>query len=130
MRNRWWIGAAVLGVWLVMPGFAHAQCRHTIINELGSGWSATAAGADITIDATSGGVSITAAKTLRCGGTFKNVGTAAMRCGPTGQSIDSTHGALLNPGDYVNFGSEFQEVWKCIRTTGSSTSVNVVEAVP
>lgn len=115
---------------LLMPTLALAQntgaCRATRINDRGS------SGADVAVDNTSGGVTVMAALDARCGAIIVNTGTgtAAMRCAQSTLTVTSTVGFLLNPGDALVLGNESQQAWKCIRTTGSSTTANVIEAIP
>lgn len=126
------IAGIVLAVVFVQP--AHAQvsrvytppnvspCKTVTTNAQG------AAGADITVDSTAGGVSVMAASTTRCGALIKNAGTAAMRCAATTLTVSSTVGELIDAGETLVLGLEGQQAWKCIRTTGTSTSASVSEA--
>ncbi len=104
---------------------ARAGCGTTKVNLQGSG------NASITIDATAGGVLVMAAATSkRCGATIQNSGAAAMRCAPTSVTVSATVGYLIASGASYNAGPEGQQAWKCIRTTGSSTTADVAEATP
>lgn len=85
--------------------------------------------ADITVDSTSGGVTVMAASVTRCGALIINSGAAAMRCGPTSMTISSTKGAYIAEGGVLVLGVEGRQAWRCIRTSGTSTSANVVEAI-
>jgi hypothetical protein len=102
------------------------RCQTTGINLQGTG----GAGNAITIDNTAGGVSIMLANSGRCGGTIQNTGAAAMNCDPITQTVSATIGFTLAAGASYNFGPEGQQAWKCIRTTASSTTANVAEALP
>jgi hypothetical protein len=106
----------------IMP--RDAQCKTVAINLFGT------ANADITIDSTAGGIVVSALNTLRCGMAISNSGGADMRCAPVGVVPTSTVGILVPAGQVRYFGLEGQQLWKCIRTTGSSTTANVWEAVP
>lgn len=99
-------------------------CKTVSINLFG------VANADITVDATAGGVVISALNTSRCGMAISNSGAADMRCAPTTLTVTSTVGILIPAGQVRYFGLEGQQLWKCIRTTGSSTTANVWEATP
>jgi len=108
-----------------MVGVAN-RCQTTGINLQGTG----GAGNAITIDNTSGGVSIMLANQARCGGTISNTGAGAMNCAPTTETVSSTIGQTIAAGQAYNFGPEGQQAWKCIRTTSTSTTANVAEALP
>lgn len=114
--------ATILFAALMFVSVGMAQAGSVVINEKGT------TNQDITVDSTAGGVTVVDAKTVRCGGTIRNTGAAAMRCGPASMTVTTTAGTLLNAGDAASYGSEFVEAWKCIRTTGSSTTANVQEA--
>lgn len=107
---------------LVLPPPADAQCKTVTINEKGTG------NASITVDSTAGGVTVLDAKTLRCGATIYNSGTANMRCAPTTVTVTSTVGHLIPNGVALVLGAEGQQAWKCIRTTGTSTTAEIAEA--
>lgn len=111
---------------LMFAAIGVAQAGSVVINDKGT------TNADITVDATAGGVAVMDAKTARRGAIIRNSaatsGTAAMRCGPASLTVTATAGTLLNPGEALTLGSEGQEAWKCIRTTGSSATANVTEA--
>jgi hypothetical protein len=102
------------------------RCQTTGVNLQGTG----GAGNAITIDNTSGGVSIMLANSQRCGGTIQNTGAAAMNCAPTTETVSATIGFTIAAGASYNFGPEGAQAWKCIRTTSSSTTANVAEALP
>jgi len=101
-----------------------AACKKVVVN--GSG----VAGADITIDSTAGGIVVLAANATQCAFDIRNSGTAPMRCCPSTLTCSSTAGFLLNQGEDLKAGLEGQEAWKCIRTTGTSTTANVAQATP
>jgi len=86
--------------------------------------------ADITVDSTAGGVVVMDALSTRCSANIRNTGTADMRCAPASVTVSTTAGALLKPGDIAVLGVEGAEAWRCIRTTGTSTTTNVLEARP
>jgi hypothetical protein len=110
---------------LVQSRRAHASCTHSKVNLQGS------SNGSITIDATAGGILVMAAATAkRCGATIQNSGSAAMRCGPASMTVSATAGYLISAGASLNVGPEGQEAWNCIRTTASSTTADVDEAVP
>lgn len=99
-----------------------APCKTVTINAQG------VAGADVTVDATVGGVTVMAASTTRCSALLHNTGTAGMRCSPSTQTPTTTVGKLIDAGGVLKLGLESQQPWKCIRTTASSTTANVAEA--
>jgi hypothetical protein len=86
---------------------------------------------DITIDATAGGVQVLATNTKRCSALIVNSGVAPMRCGPAGVTVSATVGVPLGAGASLPLNRSSRSAWKCIRTTGTSTSATIVEsAVP
>lgn len=109
------------------------RCQKSGVNLQG------ASNADITIDNTAGGITVMAANyqsttqplSGRCGASIKNeTGGGAIRCGPVTMTVTTTAGFFLAAGDVLNLGPEGQEAWKCIRTTASSGTVSVIEAIP
>ena len=84
---------------------------------------------DVVIDGTAGGVTILGANGKRCQAIIQNTGTAAMRCGPATITVSATVGFLVPPGQSLVTGVEGRELWKCIRTTGTSTSASIAEAI-
>lgn len=107
-----------------LPPPSEAVCKTVVVNEKGTG------NASITVDATAGGVTVLDAKTVRCGATLYNSGSAAMRCAPTTVTVTATVGHLIPVGTTLILGAEAQQAWKCIRTTGTNTTVDVAEAMP
>lgn len=106
------------------PGPSTSPCKTIAVNSQG------VANADITVDATAGGVSVLAASATRCGAVVVNVGTADMRCGPTSMTVSATAGFLIQAGGKLALDLEGQQAMKCIRTTGTSTTASVAEATP
>lgn len=113
--------AAVAGCW-PDPVQAGPLCTITKVNLQG------ASSADITVDATAGGVTVLAADSNRCEALIQNSGAAAMRCAPTTITVTSTVGFYVPAAGTLALGVEGQQAWKCIRTTGSSTTASVAEA--
>lgn len=115
------VAVAAAGCW---PEPAHAAplCDVSKVNLQG------ASNADVTVDATAGGVAVLAADTTRCAALIKNSGAAAMRCGPTTITVSATVGFPVGAGETLVLGDEGKQAWKCIRTTGSSTTASVIEA--
>jgi hypothetical protein len=104
---------------------AAASCKTVTVNAQGT------AGADITIDNTATGITVLAASTTRCGALVKNVGSNQIRCGPTSHTLTATvYGVVVEAGQTLTFGLEAQEAWKCIRTGGSNSTVNIAEMTP
>lgn len=100
-----------------------AVCRTVAVNDQGT------ANAAITVDATAGGVAVLAANSMRCGAVIKNSGTAAMRCAPATVTVTSTVGFVVAASEALILSAEATQAWRCIRTTGSSTTADVAEAV-
>jgi hypothetical protein len=85
--------------------------------------------ADITVAATATQVLDNNASV--CQRLLRNNGTAAMRCLAVPQGAPTaTLGLLLNAGDQLLMGTEGRESWRCIRTTGSSTTATTIEGIP
>ena len=103
---------------------ATASCKTTTVNGLG------VAGADVTIDATAGGIATLDANPARCGALIRNTGAADMRCAPTGLTPTATAGLLIPPGMTLLLGNEGQQAWRCIRTTATSTAASTAEERP
>lgn len=101
-----------------------AACKTVTQNSQGAG------NADITVDATVGGVAVLAASTTRCAAILSNVGSADARCASGATTPTSTAGYLIKAGKDLVLGPEGQQAWKCIRTTATSTTFAVVEASP
>lgn len=84
--------------------------------------------ADITVDATSGGVTVLGSSITRCGAVIKLVSGGQIKCLSSGQGNPSTTaGFTLDVGDVLGVDTEAQEAYKCIRTGGTSGIVTVVE---
>lgn len=136
MRRRYVWAALVAGSLCLSPSAwsafytsdqilnAVSGCRDTTPNAQG------VAGADITIDATAGGVAVLAASDTRCGALITNAGAADMRCADTGTTVTATVGYLVPSGSTLVLGPEGRKAWACIRTGGTSTTASVVESVP
>lgn len=127
MKSKLTLAIAAL---MLLPSLAQAQnlaCQTVRINSSGT------AGADITVDGTAGGVTVMPRLQARCGAIIFNSGSAPMRCapstGPWALTVSGTVGTLINNGSALVLGNEGQDLWKCIRTAGSTTA-NVTEAVP
>ena len=103
---------------------AHAACNKAFVNDRG------ASGADITIDATVGGVFVLRANSSRCAAVIFNAGANDMRCAPTILTVTSTIGFLIQSGQSLSLNKESQQTWKCIRIGGSSTTASILEARP
>ena len=103
---------------------ANSACLTVSVNLQGS------AGAGITVDATSGGVTVMAANAKRCGAIITNYGAADIRCVSSTQTPTATVGYPVPAGQSLRLGLEGQQAYKCIRTTGTSAEVDVIEAVP
>lgn len=101
-----------------------AACKKVTVNDQGSG------NADITVDATAGGVSVMAANSQRCGALLTNSSANDMRCGPTTITVTSTVGYYVKGNTTLELGLEGQQAWRCIRTGGSSATASVAEATP
>lgn len=123
--------AVFLALWLSFwanPALAQDTCYNVRINHKGSN------GAAITVDSTTGGVVIVDANTSRCTLTIINETANPMRCapstGPYALTVSTTVGAYIPPGTYPVFGKSSREQWKCIRTTGTSATVSILEDLP
>lgn len=103
---------------------ATASCKTVAVNSQG------ASNADITVDATAGGVAVLAASTTRCSAVIANVSANDMRCAPTTVTVTSTAGFLVQAGAKLSLGLEGQQAFKCIRTGGSSATASVMESTP
>lgn len=114
---------AVLLVLVASVAQAQPLCDETLVNNKGS------ANADITVDATAGGVRVMDASTTRCCAIVQNSGEADMRCAPTSITVSATKGVLVPSGQSLVLGIEGREAWNCIRTGDSSTAANVAECV-
>jgi hypothetical protein len=110
----------------VRPVAAAPMCYSTKVNLQGS------SGADVTVDATAGGVLVMSANSSRCAALIKNAGANQIRCGPTTQTVTaSAYGVVLDAGQVLSLTTESaSQAWNCIRTGGSSSSANIVEALP
>ncbi len=119
--------AFLLFLSLTLPAWS-APCNQVRINNKGS------SGASITVDATATGVVVAEANGSRCSLAIRNESANPMRCapstGPTALTVTSTVGFLLD--NTVALTAEWDGVqeWRCIRTTGSSTTVSVAEGLP
>jgi hypothetical protein len=93
-----------------------------------------AAGASITVDATVGGVVVAESNESRCAITFINETVNPLRCAPsTGKYpvVPTTTAGILIPASwYLTIGWAADAEWKCIRSTGTSTTLTVVEELP
>lgn len=109
---------------------AFPGCTAQRINHKGT------AGAAITVDATAGGIVVAEANTSRCHLWIVNETANAMRCAPsTGKYplvVSATVGFLMpaNTAPFPVPGENAQDEWKCIRTGGSSATINVLENMP
>lgn len=127
MRRLLW---GVLGLWLLGVRLASAQdtCGDIRVNQKGT------SGASITVDATVGGVVVAEANTSRCKLTLINETANPLRCAPSGGkypvTVTTTAGLYLPTGVYVVFGRAAKGEWKCIRSTGTSTTLSVAEELP
>ena len=100
------------------------QCVPTtmVVNRQGDGTA-------ITVGATA--VMVLDINTLACQRTIRNIGSAPMHCMSVGQGVPTpTKGQLFNPGEQLTMLTEGRQSWQCIRTTGTSTTVNTIEAMP
>ena len=98
-----------------------AACKTVTVNAQGTG------SADVTVDATATGVSVMAALATRCGALILNSGAADMRCAPSTVTVTSTVGFFVPAGQALRLSEEGQQAWRCIRTTGTSTSASIAE---
>ena len=121
------LSLAVLLV-LAMGGLAQAQypqaCNGTITNALGT------SGGDVTVDNTVGGVAILNPRNSRCGVVILNTSANTIRCAESTTTVTTTTGFTLVGGASLTLGPESSsQTYKCIRTGGSSGTVNTIEAV-
>jgi len=111
---------------LALPAWS-APCNQVRINTQNSGSS-------ITVDGTSGGIVVAPANTTRCSLALRNESANPMRCapstGPTALTVTSTVGFLLDNTVVLTAEWDGVQEWRCIRTTGSSTTVSVAEGLP
>jgi hypothetical protein len=84
---------------------------------------------DVLIDATAGGVVVLDANPQRCQALIQNTGAASMRCGPATVVVSAVVGFLVKAGETLTLGAEGKELWRCIRTTSTSTTVSIAEAI-
>lgn len=121
---------ALLLLSLALPVWAanvpmSAPCQNISINLQGSG------NADITVDATAGGVTVMAANNHRCAVLITNSSANDMRCAPTNITVTSSVGYYVKGNTTLELGpGESKDAWKCIRTGGSSATASVLESVP
>lgn len=121
---------ALLVLSLALPAWAanvpmSAPCQNISINLQGSG------NADITVDSTSGGVTVLAANNHRCGVLITNSSANDMRCAPTNITVTTTVGYYVKGNTTLELGpGEAKDAWKCIRTGVSSATASVLESVP
>ena len=86
---------------------------------------------DITIDATAGGIQVLAANAKRCNALIINGGNAALRGCPSWITVSASVGVTLGAGQSLPLDRDGRAAWRCIRTTGTSTSATIIEsAVP
>jgi hypothetical protein len=93
--------------------------------------------ADATVQMPAGGVMtvdvapvvVLTGNSKRCGARIKNAGTAAMSCGPATVAVSATVGWPLAAGETLQLGQEGREQWQCIKTTATSTTAAILEAV-
>jgi len=84
---------------------------------------------DITITNAAGGIQVLAANGRRCGALITNTGGVTMRCAPSTITVTATVGTPVIGGGTYQLGPEGRQLWRCISTTGSSTTVAITEAV-
>lgn len=115
--------------WLTSGGTSNAQDTAPLVR---TSASVNTAGTltpsdDVTVDGTSGGVTVLAANTNRKAAFIQNVGTANMRVG-TG-TLTASHGLQLVPGATLVLESPFcpTAAIKAIRESSTSTTVAVSE---
>lgn len=123
----------LVGVLLALPILAGAEsseraCASIRVNAKG------VAGASVVVDGTVGGVVVADANTSRCMLWLDNDTANAMRCapssGPYALVVSTTVGFLWPATTVPILGWAAQNEWKCIRTTGTSTAVSVMEGLP
>lgn len=105
---------------------ANRVCPNVQINAKGT------SNADITVDATAGGIVVLDAKAERCSAIIYNVSNP-IRCAPSSGAgaitVTATAGFLLSAGQGLGLSIEDGATlaWKCIRTTAGSSTVSVAE---
>lgn len=118
---------------MIMSGIAWADaptCSSHRVNHKGT------SGAGITVDNTTAGVVIAEANESRCHLWVTNETANPMRCAPsTGKYalvVSSTVGFLMpaNTAPFPIPGENAKDEWRCIRTGGSSATVNTLESLP
>lgn len=99
-----------------------AACKTQVTNSQG------VAGADVAV----AGVSIATllARADRCAYVLHNTGTADARCNVSGAAATATTGKLIPAGQWYRADLEGQQAVNCIRTGGTSTTVNTLEVTP
>lgn len=96
--------------------------NRTVVNQQG-------ALADITVGATA--VQVLDNNSSVCQRLLRNNGAQPIRCLPVPQGAPTaTLGLLLNAGDQLLMGTEGRESWRCIRTTGTSSTATTIEGIP
>ena len=85
--------------------------------------------ADITVTNVAGGVQVLAANPRRCAALLVNTGGVTVRCGAATATVTATLGTPISVGGAYGLTSEGREAYKCISTTGTSTTMSVTEAV-
>ena len=125
MRRSLGMGLLLVLAWL---GSGQAQempqCVPTtmVVNRQGDGTAITVAGV---------AVQVLDVNALACQRTIRNIGSAPMHCMPVIQGVPTTtRGQLFNPGEQLTMLTEGRQSWQCIRTTGTSTTVNTLESIP
>jgi hypothetical protein len=124
------IGIVLGWMTLVSAQSPERACSQVRINAKGT------SGASITVDSTTGGILVADANTARCALWIKGDTVNPMRCGPsTGPYaiVVSTTAGFLWPLAAENapiLGWAASEAWRCIRTTGTSNAVSVMEMLP
>ena len=122
-----WLSVFLLLLALGLP--VHAQVGATLDACLEDSTVTVPAAGQVTVDATAGGVTVLAANRKRCQGLIKNTGAATMNCAPASQTVSATVGWPIAAGETFGLRSEGRAEWKCIRTTGTSTTAATAEAV-
>lgn len=87
-------------------------------------------GLDITIDDTSGGVTVLSASLVRCAALIYNNGTGDIRCGDANDIITSTAGIQLKAESTLTLGpiDGVTAGWKCIREGVTNSTVSVLQS--
>lgn len=102
---------------------AKQSCQTVTVNSQGT------SNAAVSVDNTSGGKTVLAASTTRCGAIITNLaGGGDMLCGPSTIVVTTTVGYYISAGQSLVLGTEGQQAWKCIRQAGSNATAYVVEA--